>query len=1006
VNTTLPAEAGVLTFPGASTISSLAYDPIKKILYAAEPSQAVVAEENVSGSGTSLSSISLTGAQDVFYDAVNNTLLVTTGSSDTLAVVNTSSHTVGATYAVGLDPTAVAAIPGTEEVYVANTGGSNVTVLNLSTSATKSLPVGSGPSGVAFDAANGLVYVSNEWSGNVSILNPATTNVTGSISLGGATSLSGLGVVYDPVDRELYVPSAGGNSPQPNVTVLGGTSNSTVATIQLPYSYGFPSRSALDPGTGAVWVSQWTNYGVAEISTNDTLRGVMLGMQPDFVAAVDGPGTVVVGDSNQGVGAFDAVSGGVAPEYGSAGVETTASIYAPQADRLYLVTYDGALFALNTSNLSQAFPSAGTGYPGTGVAYDPTTNRVFGLSMNSMNVTVFNATSLVRTNILNIPGDWRTVQPWSMTVDPDRQELFVGEAGQVAVYNSSTLASVGTISLSEFTGTLTYDWGDGQVYASVNSGNGGLLYRLDAANLSATLVTNLGGSGGAFWLAYSPITGDLYDATLGNRTVLIVNPDTGRIVQNISIAGAAWSTTVDLQSGDVFAAAPSTGGIADIETVNGTPPFVAGFSASADPTPVNQFLELVANVTGGTAPYELDYTGLPPGCVSANVSALACVPTRGGNFTVHLQVVDAAGVSTNATLSFEVVAPPAPSLRLQSFTGAPSTVDNGSTVDLSVVTVTNASWLSYAYSGLPPGCMSANSSDVPCRSTEAGTFDVSVTVRGPDGLDKTANATIHVLVDPAFARFSMLPDPVSVGSTLTVVATVTGGESPYTLQFSDLPTGCSSASSVSFHCVPTAAGTFSASVSATDALGFAFSAQASVTVQPLVPTPAVDQFVVSPATVTVGNSTEFYANATGHGASLTYVYTGLPGGCRSANTTRLACVPLSPGSFTVTVNVSATGGSSVTAVTKLTVRPAPTGPQPVQGGNNSTVTPGGSVGFSGGVGTELLGIGLAVVAVALVAGVLLTRRRRTPPSDGNDPAEPEPVETPADVGEPEGPPDA
>ena len=72
------------------------------------------------------------------------------------------------TISVGSRPSGVAVDPATGTVYVANSSGNTVSVIDASTNTvTATISVGQGPSGVAVDPATGTVYVTNSTSTTV-----------------------------------------------------------------------------------------------------------------------------------------------------------------------------------------------------------------------------------------------------------------------------------------------------------------------------------------------------------------------------------------------------------------------------------------------------------------------------------------------------------------------------------------------------------------------------------------------------------------------------------------------------------------------------------------------------------------------------------------------------------------------------------------------------------------------------------------------------------------------
>jgi hypothetical protein len=69
---------------------------------------------------------------------------------------------------------------------------------------------------------------------------------------------------------------------------------------------------------------------------------------------------------------------------------------------------------------------------------------------------------------------------------------------------------------------------------------------------------------------------------------------------------------------------------------------------------------LEANASGGYPPYTYSWSGLPSGCVGANVASLACTPTYGGGFTVTVAVHDRQAGNVSASAALVVSGSPEP----------------------------------------------------------------------------------------------------------------------------------------------------------------------------------------------------------------------------------------------------------------------------------------------------------------------------------------------------------
>jgi hypothetical protein len=87
------------------------------------------------------------------------------------------------------------------------------------------------------------------------------------------------------------------------------------------------------------------------------------------------------------------------------------------------------------------------------------------------------------------------------------------------------------------------------------------------------------------------------------------------------------------------------------------PSLTVSLSAFPNPTTYGQTTYLNSTATGGAPSYAYAYTGLPFGCVTANVSSLVCVPDVTGSFTVRVFVNDSAHDSATATVDLTVNTP-------------------------------------------------------------------------------------------------------------------------------------------------------------------------------------------------------------------------------------------------------------------------------------------------------------------------------------------------------------
>ena len=160
--------------------------------------------------------------------------------SNSVSVIDTGTNTVGAVIPVGSLPYGIAVTPDGRFVYVANSGGTTLSVINAVTNTLvgSSIPVGNSPQGVALTPDGKFIYVTNGTSNTVSVIDTATNSVVAPpIPVG----LFPRGVAVTPDGKFAYVANTTSNT----VSVIDTTTNAVIAS---PAVESLPCRSCRDPG--------------------------------------------------------------------------------------------------------------------------------------------------------------------------------------------------------------------------------------------------------------------------------------------------------------------------------------------------------------------------------------------------------------------------------------------------------------------------------------------------------------------------------------------------------------------------------------------------------------------------------------------------------------------------------------------------------------------------------------------------------------------------------------
>ncbi|AEM49468.1 outer membrane autotransporter barrel domain protein [Stenotrophomonas maltophilia JV3] len=334
----------------------------------------------------------------------------------------------------------------------------------------------------------------------------------------------------------------------------------------------------------------------------------------------------------------------------------------------------------------------------------------------------------------------------------------------------------------------------------------------------------------------------------------------------------------------------------------------------------------LASAGGGTAPYTYAIASgsLPAGVTLASNGSLAGTPTAGGTFNFTVTATDSSGGSgpftTTSTPLTLTVNPPTILI-------APNTLANatvGVAYSRTVTASDGTAGYSYAVTAgaLPPGLSLSSAGAITGTPTSAGNFNVTLTATDSStGTGPYTGSHPYLLIVNAP---TLVLSPAS-GATLNATAgialgsigfTATNGTPPYSYSISSgaLPPGVSLASSGGLSGTPTAAGSFSFSVTATDVssgTGAPFSVTGGYTMVVAAPT-----ITLTPATLpamSVGTAFNQTVVASGGQPAFSYaiVAGALPAGLL-LNTTSgvISGTPTQAGAYNFTVRATDNGGFS------------------------------------------------------------------------------------------------
>lgn len=256
-------------------------------------------------------------------------------------------------------------------------------------------------------------------------------------------------------------------------------------------------------------------------------------------------------------------------------------------------------------------------------------------------------------------------------------------------------------------------------------------------------------------------------------------------------------------------------------------PTVAAPTANRASADVGQGVTFSATTSGGSGGFAFTWLGLPAGCGGTSASVTCSSLTAAGTSSLRVIATDSNGHSaTSAALSFTVYSDPI----VITPSASRASVDLGQPVSFSAIGWGGSGGLAFSWSGLPTGC-SGTTMSITCSPTTASTgAAITSTVTDSNGYSVTSPALSFSVFPLPSTTLTVTSTNVLEGGTVTFTAAVSGGAGGQTYVWTGLPSGCTGLNSFTITCSPSVVGTFTVSVTATDANGKGASATVNLAV--------------------------------------------------------------------------------------------------------------------------------------------------------------------------------
>jgi uncharacterized protein (TIGR03437 family) len=205
------------------------------------------------------------------------------------------------------------------------------------------------------------------------------------------------------------------------------------------------------------------------------------------------------------------------------------------------------------------------------------------------------------------------------------------------------------------------------------------------------------------------------------------------------------------------------------------------------------------------------------GTISVNAAGAVSVSNAGapGNYIVTIRATDNCGATTDASFTLTV--------RCQAIAVAPAILPGGSTGSpysqtLSQTGASGTATFSVSNGSLPPGLVLSPAGQITGTPAQAGNFAFTIRVADQNGCAGTRDYSIGINCPNISLAPATLPNG-NVGSPYNQTITASGGTGPYVISvFSgSLPGGLTLSNAGVISGIPSAAGTFNATIRAADA---------------------------------------------------------------------------------------------------------------------------------------------------------------------------------------------
>ena len=481
-----------------------------------------------------------------------NAIEQTSSGFNVIKTASVPQNSLTSQYSNGFDPFAGAYDPYNQEIYIANSGGHNVTVKNAFTNVTvANVTVGSSPNDITYVPYNHDLYVDNYGSSNISVISSVTNKVVATFSTPGNPQYS----IYDPQCGTLFVTGSANSASV--LLIISVLNNTVVSAPSLPIDAGL-SGLAFDPFNGFVYVADSNNNVVyAFTSSGNIVATIATGQNPTSVAFDPVNRMLYVTDYDT-----NALLSGV-KEYNVTIINTAINTfvknvvpgskpngitYDPVNGYIYISNYgSGNISVLGplTQTIIQTISESGT--EPTSMVYDPVLQQMISLGVNGQTTTLnYNSAGGYAQQLSSSPN------AQYITYDPVNRLLYVA-AGAYDYINVYSLNGTFLLSIPTPAPVKSVLYANGTVYATVDSYINGKVAFINPSNNTIFRNVTLANSY-PDGLAYDSLNNTLFVANEAGNSILVVNLSSDNAVQILDVGSQPAALTYSSATNQVYVA--------------------------------------------------------------------------------------------------------------------------------------------------------------------------------------------------------------------------------------------------------------------------------------------------------------------------------------------------------------------------------------------------------------------------------------------------------------------